>query len=148
MERTSGHWSCFSSCLVGGRDKNRRFDLSPGERYLFPLPAAWGLHLHHQTKPPNVGSASLPPAKADDVDPTNHSSRSSTANQPITTAFLIQTALLRTNLRMSSIQQVFWELTSESLPRLLLVSSQHLLADIMKRRHSNQHQLQTTSSLT
>ena len=78
-------------------------DLSLEERKnQFPLPAAWGLQSHYQTKLLNVGSASLPPAEAQggiqpitDVNPAQ-------STRPITAAFF-------------SFEQLFSELISESL---------------------------------
>ena len=52
-----------------GREKYRQRGYpNLKERYFFPLPAAWVLQSLHQTKLPNVGSTSLPPAKAEDVE--------------------------------------------------------------------------------
>ena len=65
-----------------------------------------GLSSHHQTKSPNVGSASLQPAKVEDVKSNLPRSQH---NQPDQSQlpFLIQTVLLRANLRKSNIQQLF-----------------------------------------
>ena len=41
----------------------------------------WGLYPHHQTKLPNVESASIPPAKAEDVE-SNQSQSQTQHSQP------------------------------------------------------------------
>ena len=74
---------------------------------------------------------------ADDAG-TNHSYRLSTAHQTNHSGHLIHTALLRANLRMSPIQQLFLELTSESLP---------WSHDLFTAPSSNKY-LQTNSSFT
>ena len=103
-----------------------------------PLPAAWGLCPHHQTKLSNVGSASLIPTEAEDVEsnqslPRTQHSLPDQSEQLL--FFLIQAALLRANFRKFS----------ETTFRLLTTPS---LADTMRRRHGCQHQLQTSTSLT
>ena len=101
-------WLCGKLCLVEGRDKY------PLGKNLLPFPAAWGLCSHHQTKLPNLGSASLPPAEAEDVESNQSQQRiqHSLPDQP-QLPFLVQTALLIANLRKSYNQtaflRVFWD---------------------------------------
>ena len=98
----SDHWPCVKSCLVGGRDKQITgqpgWARKKGIWYLFqqhgvcilttkPSCRIWGLCPYHQQKTWN---------------PINHSHEPRIANQTNHSCpFLIQTALLRANLRES-----------------------------------------------
>ena len=69
--------------------------LSLEERDPLPLPAAWDLRPHHKTKLPNVRSYHQPKQK------TWNPTQLSQPDQSQTFIFLIQTVLLRANLRKS-----------------------------------------------
>ena len=96
---------------------NQKSTWQPGsqnlvKRYLLPLPSAWGLQPHHQIKLPNMGSVPLPLAKAVNME----------TKQP---QLQTQHSLSNQSQLLFSFKQLFSELTSESLRRLLLVSSLH-----------------------
>ena len=72
---------------------------------------AWGLRPYQQNKLPNVGSASLPPAEAEDVEFNQTHPLSDQPNRPIIAAFF-------------SFKNLFSELTPESLTILNLPGDQ------------------------
>ena len=88
----SSHWPCI--VLFGGRQRK-------GICYL--CQQHWGLRSHHQPKLLNVGSASLPPAEAEDVESNQPQPRTqhSLTDQSQQFFFFFQTALLRANHRKS-----------------------------------------------
>ena len=124
----SGHWLVSSPvlCEAETNNVNEAARLSLEERNSLPLPAAWGLCTHHQTKLSKVGSAPLPPAEAEDEE-SNQLQPRTQHSQLINHSllfFLLQTALLRTNLRKTQRpQQLFSALTPEGLLRSRLASS-------------------------
>ena len=130
--RLLGHWPCVKSCETE-KLNDLESGLSPKARKdLFPLLGAWGLRPLHQSQLPNLESASLPSAEAENVK-SNQSQPRTQHSQPDQSQllYLIQTALLRANFSRS------FEITFGLLT-----------ADTMRRRRNNQHQLQTSPSLT
>ena len=100
------------------------------------LPAAWGQCPHHQTKLANVELVSLPPAEAEDVE-----SNPAQPTRTITATFLIQTALLRANLRKSHNLTVLLKAnlrkSSETTFALLTTHSRKILWDDVAATNTN-----------